>query len=167
MFYALTPGVLDTGGLEIEHVLADAGARTRMYCSDITRCYPASGQFTTDQRAVYDVVWRAHDAGIAAAVPGAPVSAIHDAALRVRCRAWSNCVPGWRSGRALRNPTSTSGSPHRTSHCSASRATQAAVTDSTRVLQAGMVLTVEPDSTGAPGGPGRAARTASGWKTTS
>ena len=66
-----------------ELVLVDAGAEYRMYCADITRTWPTSGRFTDAQRAVYDVVLAAEEAGIAAARPGESVTAAHDAALRV------------------------------------------------------------------------------------
>jgi Xaa-Pro aminopeptidase len=66
-----------------ELVLVDAGAELGMYCSDITRTFPANGRFTDAQREVYEIVLAAEEAGIAAVQPGAPFSGIHDAALRV------------------------------------------------------------------------------------
>lgn len=63
-------------------VLVDAGADVGFYCSDITRTFPASGRFSPPQRAVYDVVLRALEAGIAAARPGQPVRGVHHAARR-------------------------------------------------------------------------------------
>jgi len=42
-----------------ELVLVDAGAEYRGYDSDITRTYPVSGEFTTEQRELYDIVKRA------------------------------------------------------------------------------------------------------------
>lgn len=68
---------------EGELVLVDAGAEVGLYCADITRVFPASGRFTPDQRAVYDVVHRALEAAIAAVRPGAPVTGVHEAARRV------------------------------------------------------------------------------------
>jgi Xaa-Pro aminopeptidase len=64
-------------------VLVDAGADVGLYCGDITRVFPASGRFTGPQRRVYDVVHAALDAGIAAARPGEPVTAIHNASRHV------------------------------------------------------------------------------------
>lgn len=61
-------------------VLVDAGAEVGFYCSDITRVFPASGRFTPPQRAVYGIVLRALEAGIAAVAPGAPAKAVHEAA---------------------------------------------------------------------------------------
>ena len=68
---------------EDELVLIDAGAQWGMYCSDITRTFPASGRFTRPQRDLYEVVLAAQEAAIAAAEKGAPNTALHDASLRV------------------------------------------------------------------------------------
>jgi Xaa-Pro aminopeptidase len=51
--------------------------------SDITRTFPVNGRFSGPQRAIYDVVLRANQAGIAAARPGVRYEVIHDAARRV------------------------------------------------------------------------------------
>jgi len=67
-------------------VLIDAGCESGLYCSDITRTFPVSGRFSNAQRAIYEVVLAAEDAAIAAAVPGSPFAAIHDAALAVLVR---------------------------------------------------------------------------------
>jgi Xaa-Pro aminopeptidase len=50
---------------------------------DITRTYPVNGRFTPDQRAIYDIVLRAQEAGIAAARPGGKVEDIERAVRRV------------------------------------------------------------------------------------
>lgn len=64
-------------------VLVDAGCEYGYYAADITRTFPASGRFTPPQRALYEVVLRAQEAAIAAARPGARLEAVHDAARRV------------------------------------------------------------------------------------
>ena len=64
-------------------LLLDAGARYRMYCADITRTVPVSGAFSSEQRAVYDVVLAAHDAALQAARPGVLFDTVHMAAQRV------------------------------------------------------------------------------------
>ena len=51
-------------------VLVDAGAEVNHYATDVTRTFPANGKFTTEQRAVYDVVLRAQKAALAAVHPG-------------------------------------------------------------------------------------------------
>jgi Xaa-Pro aminopeptidase len=73
----------DRRAREGELVLIDAGAEWRMYCADITRTFPVDGRFSAAQRAVYEVVLAAEHAAIDAVRPGAPFSAIHQAALGV------------------------------------------------------------------------------------
>ena len=66
-----------------ELVLVDAGAEWGMYCSDITRTFPASGRFSPEQREIYEVVLAAEEAAIAASRPGRTVAEVHDAAVAV------------------------------------------------------------------------------------
>lgn len=51
-------------------VLIDAGAEWEYYSADITRTFPASGQFTAEQRTVYEIVLEAQERGIAMVKPG-------------------------------------------------------------------------------------------------
>jgi Xaa-Pro aminopeptidase len=69
--------------LDGDLLLIDAGCEYGYHAADITRTFPVSGRFTGPQRAVYEVVLRAQLAAIAAARPGVPYEAIHDAARRV------------------------------------------------------------------------------------
>jgi Xaa-Pro aminopeptidase len=64
-------------------LLIDAGCEWGYHSADITRTFPVNGRFTPAQRAVYEVVLRAQLAGIAAARPGNRYEAVHDAARRV------------------------------------------------------------------------------------
>ncbi len=65
-------------------LLLDAGVEVdSLFTADVTRTLPAGGRFTSAQRKVYDAVYAAQSAGIAAARPGAKFSDIHDAAIRV------------------------------------------------------------------------------------
>jgi len=66
-----------------ELVLADCGAEFRGYTADITRTFPISGKFTSDQRTIYNIVKEAQDSGIAACVVGATFRAPHNAAMSV------------------------------------------------------------------------------------
>jgi Xaa-Pro aminopeptidase len=79
LHYVQNDGPIRTGDL----LLIDGGARYRMYCGDISRCYPASGRFTAEQRAVYDVVLRAHDAAVEQVTKGRTAADLHTAAERV------------------------------------------------------------------------------------
>ncbi len=65
----------------------DAGVELdSLYTADVTRTIPVSGTFTPAQRKVYEAVLEAQQAGIAAAKPGVPMHAIHDAAVAVIAR---------------------------------------------------------------------------------
>lgn len=63
--------------------LIDAGCELESYASDITRTFPANGQFTPAQRTLYDIVLAAQQAAIAVTRPGQRFNDPHDAALRV------------------------------------------------------------------------------------
>ncbi|MGV8850334.1 MAG: aminopeptidase P family protein [Propionibacteriaceae bacterium] len=70
-----------------ELMLMDAGVELdSLYTADVTRTIPVSGTFTPPQRKVYGAVLEAQQAGIDAAKPGVPMSAIHDAAVAVIAR---------------------------------------------------------------------------------
>ena len=64
-------------------LLIDAAAEYGYHSSDITRTFPVNGRFTAPQRAIYEVVLRAQLAAIEAAAPGVRYEAMHDAARRV------------------------------------------------------------------------------------
>ncbi|WP_175411278.1 aminopeptidase P family protein [Streptomyces sp. TRM64462] len=65
-------------------LLLDAGVETtELYTADVTRTMPISGTFTDIQRKIYDAVYEAQEAGIAAVKPGAAFRDFHDAAQRV------------------------------------------------------------------------------------
>ncbi|GAA3011718.1 aminopeptidase P family protein [Streptomyces fulvorobeus] len=67
-----------------ELLLLDAGVETdALYTADVTRTLPISGTFTPLQRKIYDAVYEAQEAGIAAVRPGADYRDFHDAAQRV------------------------------------------------------------------------------------
>ena len=51
-------------------VLIDAGCELDCYASDITRTFPASGTFSPEQRAIYDIVLAAQEAAMAVIGPG-------------------------------------------------------------------------------------------------
>lgn len=67
-----------------ELLLLDAGVETHtLYTADVTRTLPVSGRFTELQRKIYDAVYEAQEAGIAAVRPGAKYLDFHHAAQRV------------------------------------------------------------------------------------
>jgi Xaa-Pro aminopeptidase len=64
-------------------LLIDAGGEFDGYAADITRSFPVSGKYTTEQREVYEIVLAAQKAAIAAVQPGKHWNEPHDAAVRV------------------------------------------------------------------------------------
>jgi Xaa-Pro aminopeptidase len=70
-------GVVQDGDL----LLADVGAETvEGWASDVTRVWPASGEFSSTQRALYNVVLAAQGAAIAAVRPAVRYLEVHRAA---------------------------------------------------------------------------------------
>ncbi|MGW7362167.1 aminopeptidase P family protein [Streptomyces sp. NPDC054841] len=67
-----------------ELLLLDAGVETsELYTADVTRTLPINGRYTELQRKIYDAVYEAQEAGIAAVKPGAGYLDFHNAAQRV------------------------------------------------------------------------------------
>ncbi|RME33025.1 MAG: Xaa-Pro aminopeptidase [Gammaproteobacteria bacterium] len=64
-------------------VLVDAGAEYDFYASDITRTFPVGGRYGKAQREVYELVLAAQKAAIARVKPGNHWNDPHDAAVRV------------------------------------------------------------------------------------
>lgn len=62
-------------------VLVDAGCEFEGYASDLTRTYPINGRFSAEQKAVYEVVLKAQEAAIDAVQPGNTWDEPHDAAM--------------------------------------------------------------------------------------
>lgn len=63
-------------------VLFDMGAEYFCFCSDITCSYPVSGKFTDKQKVIYNAVWRATKAVLEAAKPGVAWPDMHILANR-------------------------------------------------------------------------------------
>jgi Xaa-Pro aminopeptidase len=66
-----------------ELVLIDAGCELDSYASDITRTFPADGKFTGPQRTLYELVLASQDAAVAATKAGARFTDPHDATVKV------------------------------------------------------------------------------------
>lgn len=64
-------------------VLIDAGCEYQGYAADITRTFPVNGKFSGPQQALYEVVLAAQLAAIAAVKEGNPWNAPHDATVAV------------------------------------------------------------------------------------
>jgi Xaa-Pro aminopeptidase len=65
-------------------LLLDAGVEGHeLYTADVTRTMPINGKFSPAQRRIYDLVYEAQSAGIAAVKPGAKFMDPHEAAMKV------------------------------------------------------------------------------------
>ena len=66
-----------------ELVLIDAGCELEHYAADITRTFPVSGKFSPEQRSIYQLVLDAQTAAIEAIRPGNHWNAPHEVSVRV------------------------------------------------------------------------------------
>jgi Xaa-Pro aminopeptidase len=64
-------------------LLIDAGCAYGYYNADITRTFPVNGQFSAEQKILYDLVLEAQTQAIAQVKPGNPYNLVHDTAVRV------------------------------------------------------------------------------------
>jgi len=64
-------------------MLMDLGAEWRGYTADVTRTIPVSGKFTKEEKAIYDLVFQAQEAAMAACKPGTAFSEVDAIAKRV------------------------------------------------------------------------------------
>ncbi|MEJ2202906.1 MAG: aminopeptidase P N-terminal domain-containing protein [Gemmatimonadota bacterium] len=157
MHYVDNGRVIEDGDL----VLVDAGAEVGFYQGDMSRTFPASGRFTAEQRAVYDVVEAAREMAVAAAIPGSSVSDVHDVALRVLTAGMVDLgVLDGAVARLIDTEAYKAFFPHQTSHwlgLDVHDPGDYATNGHPRTLRAGMVLTVEPGLYIPAGSEGRAA----------
>ena len=79
LHYRADAGRVQSGEL----VLIDAGCELDGYASDITRTFPANGKFSGPQRALYDLVLASQEAAVAATKAGARFVDPHDATVKV------------------------------------------------------------------------------------
>jgi Xaa-Pro aminopeptidase len=68
---------------EGELVLMDLGAEYRGYTADVTRTIPANGTFSTEQKLIYDLVYKAQEAGIAAYTIGTNMNEPNKIAIKI------------------------------------------------------------------------------------
>jgi Xaa-Pro aminopeptidase len=131
-----------------ELLLIDAGGELDGYAADITRTFPVNGKFTTAQADVYQLVLAAQAAAIAAIRPGADFNAPHEAAVRVLAQGMidlqllSGSLDGVIESEAYKRFYM-----HRTSHWLGRDVHDAGEYkhgEQWRVLEPGMLLTVEP-----------------------
>jgi len=66
-----------------ELLVSDIGAEYHGYTADVTRTIPIKGVFSPEQKAIYNIVLEAQEAGIAKCLKGKPFMAPHKAAVEV------------------------------------------------------------------------------------
>ncbi len=139
-----------------ELLLIDAGCELDGYASDITRTFPVNGRFTQAQRDCYEIVLAAQAAAIEKICPDCHFNEAHDAAVCVLAQGMLDLklLTGTLDS-VLESGAYKRFYMHRTGHwlgmdvhdCGAYRQVQDVVGDANspwRILQSGMVLTVEP-----------------------
>lgn len=129
-------------------LLIDAGCELDYYASDITRTFPVNGRFTPEQRAVYEIVLEAQRAAIEKTVAGNHWNDPHDAAVKTITKGLKNLrllegsLPALIKDGAYRQYYM-----HRTGHWIGMDVHDVGdykVGAEWRMLEAGMVTTVEP-----------------------
>jgi len=129
-------------------LLIDAGCELDYYASDVTRTFPVNGRFSPEQRAVYEVVLEAQTAAIEKTVTGNHWNDPHDAAVRVITKGLRKL--GLLDGtlpRLIKDGAYREFYMHRTGHWLGMDVHDVGdykVGDEWRVLEPGMVMTVEP-----------------------
>ncbi len=136
-------------------LLVDAGAELEGYATDITRCFPVSGRYSPEQRAIYALVLEAQHAALAEARPGRSWHALHDAAVVVLTEGFLRL--GLLKGTLQENIKSRAYKRfymHKTGHwigLDVHDVGEYFVDGEFRKLESGMVLTIEPGVYIAPG----------------
>ncbi len=129
-------------------VLIDAGMEYQCYASDITRSFPVNGRFSEAQRSIYELVLDAQLAAIEEVYPGNSWNAPHEAAVKVLTKGLLKL--GLLKGRLaglIKDEAYRRFYMHRTGHWLGMDVHDVGdykVGDKWRVLEPGMVLTVEP-----------------------
>jgi len=144
LHYTDNQDVLSDGDL----VLIDAGAEYECYASDITRTFPVSGRFNKAQRQVYELVLAAQAAGIAKVRPGNQWNEPHEAAVRVITKGLVELgILKGQVSQLLKDEAYKAYYMHRTGHWLGMDVHDVGdykVGGEWRLLEPGMVLTVEP-----------------------
>lgn len=129
-------------------VLIDAGAELECYAADISRTFPVNGKYSKEQRALYEIVLAAQYAAIEQVKPGNHWNDPHEAAIKVITQGLIDV--GILKGKLetqIKKETYKDFYMHRTGHWLGMDVHDVGdykVEDEWRVLEPGMVLTVEP-----------------------
>jgi Xaa-Pro aminopeptidase len=129
-------------------LLIDAGAEYDCYASDITRTFPVGGRFSPAQKALYEVVLAAQAAAIDQVRPGKHWNDPHQAAVKVLTRGLVKLgILKGRPAELIKKEAYRRFYMHRTGHWLGMDVHDVGdykVGGEWRVLEPGMVLTVEP-----------------------
>ena len=129
-------------------LLVDAGSEYGYYASDVTRTFPVNGRFSTPQRAVYDIVLAAELDAIRAVKVGASIEDVHAVAVRTITQGLIDLgVIQGPLDQAIKEERHKPWFMHRTSHWLGMDVHDVGgyhLGGTSRALEAGMVLTVEP-----------------------
>ena len=129
-------------------VLVDAGCELGGYASDITRTFPVNGRFSPPQRELYELVLEAQRAAIAKARPGNRWIDPHAAALKVLTKGLIRLgVLTGKPARLIKDEAYKPYYMHRTGHWIGMDVHDVGhykLNGEWRILEPGMVLTVEP-----------------------
>jgi len=129
-------------------LLIDAGCELDYYASDITRTFPVNGRFSPEQRAVYEIVLEAQLAAIDKTRNGNHWDEPHDAAVKVITKGLKKI--GLLKGslpKLIKDGAYREFYMHRTGHWIGMDVHDVGdykVGDEWRLLETGMVTTVEP-----------------------
>ena len=129
-------------------LLVDAGCEYDYYASDVTRTFPVNGKFTPEQRAIYEIVLEAQLAAIEKTRVGNHWNDPHDAAVRIISKGLKKV--GLLQGslpKLIRQGAYREYFMHRTGHWIGMDVHDVGdykVGDEWRLLESGMVTTVEP-----------------------
>jgi Xaa-Pro aminopeptidase len=134
--------------LDGELVLVDAGCELDYYASDITRTFPVNGRFSAEQRAVYEIVLEAQLAAIDKIVIGNHWNDPHDAAVKVITKGLKKLgILDGSLPKLIKDGAYRKFFMHRTGHwigIDVHDVGDYRVGDEWRLLEQGMVMTVEP-----------------------
>jgi len=131
-----------------EMVLIDAGCELECYASDVSRTFPVNGRFSKEQRALYELVLEVQRAAIEQVKPGNHWNQPHDASVRVLTEGLVEL--GLLRGRVanlIKRKAYRAFYMHRVGHwlgLDVHDVGDYRVGDQWRVLEPGMVMTVEP-----------------------
>ncbi len=129
-------------------LLIDAGAECDHYAADITRTFPVSGRFSEPQKKLYQLVLDAQYAAIEQIQPGQPWNIAHDASVEVLTKGLVKLgLLKGRVSKLIKDEKYKQFYMHRIGHWLGMDVHDVGdykVNDEWRLLEQGMVLTIEP-----------------------